>query len=42
MKSVVFRNIVVSLLATYGLYIVSSLLAFDPWHLRELSTHSVD
>ncbi|KAL7423299.1 Chitin synthase, class 8 [Cryptotrichosporon argae] len=32
-KSKVFTNIVVSLAATYGLYILSSLLALDPWHL---------
>lgn len=31
----IFRNIVLSLAATYGLYIVSSLLALDPWHMRE-------
>ncbi|WWC96588.1 hypothetical protein V866_003456 [Kwoniella sp. B9012] len=29
----IFRNIVVSLAATYGLYIVSSLLALEPWHM---------
>ncbi|WWD18233.1 hypothetical protein CI109_102683 [Kwoniella shandongensis] len=29
----IFRNIVVSLVATYGLYIVSSLFALDPWHM---------
>ncbi|RSH90411.1 Chitin synthase, class 1 [Saitozyma podzolica] len=29
----IFRNIVLSLAATYGLYIISSLLAFQPWHL---------
>jgi len=33
--SEMFRNIIVSLLATYGLYIVSSLISLDPWHLRE-------
>lgn len=32
----IFRNIVLSLLATYGLYIISSLLALDPWHMGEL------
>jgi len=32
----IFRNIVLSLVATYGLYIISSLLALDPWHMREL------
>jgi chitin synthase len=31
----VFRNIVLSLAVTYGLYVVSSLLAFDPWHMGE-------
>ncbi|WWC88212.1 uncharacterized protein L201_003117 [Kwoniella dendrophila CBS 6074] len=29
----IFRNIVVSLVATYGLYIITSLLALDPWHM---------
>ncbi|OCF42866.1 chitin synthase [Kwoniella heveanensis CBS 569] len=29
----IFRNIVLSLIATYGLYIVSSLLALEPWHM---------
>lgn len=33
----IFRNIVLSLIATYGLYIVSSLLALDPWHMSKLS-----
>jgi hypothetical protein len=33
MKAPMFRNIVMSLLATYGLYIISSLISFDPWHL---------
>lgn len=28
-----FRNIVLSLIATYGIYIVASLLALDPWHM---------
>ncbi|GAA5927919.1 uncharacterized protein JCM15063_006035 [Sporobolomyces koalae] len=28
-----FRDIVLALAATYGLYILSSLLHFDPWHL---------
>lgn len=31
----IFRNIVLSLLATYGLYIISSLLALEPWHMSE-------
>ncbi len=31
----IFRNIVLSLAATYGLYILASLLALDPWHMRE-------
>ncbi len=29
----IFRNIVLSLAATYGLYILASLLALDPWHM---------
>nr|ODN74974.1 chitin synthase [Cryptococcus depauperatus CBS 7841] len=29
----IFRNIVLSLAATYGLYIISSLLALEPWHM---------
>ncbi|GAA5840244.1 hypothetical protein JCM5353_007839 [Sporobolomyces roseus] len=28
-----FRDIVIALAATYGLYILSSILYFDPWHL---------
>jgi chitin synthase len=32
----IFRNIVVSLIATYGIYILASILALDPWHMREL------
>jgi chitin synthase len=28
-----FRDIVISVLSTYGLYLVSSLMAFDPWHV---------
>lgn len=28
-----FRDIVLALAATYGLYILSSILHFDPWHL---------
>lgn len=28
-----FRDIVISLGATYGLYLVSSLLYFEPWHM---------
>jgi chitin synthase len=31
----IFRNIVVSLIATYGIYILASLFALDPWHMRE-------
>lgn len=30
----IFRNIVVSLIATYGIYILASLFALDPWHMR--------
>ncbi|EJU02992.1 glycosyltransferase family 2 protein [Dacryopinax primogenitus] len=29
----IFRNIVLSLLATTGLYLISSLLFFEPWHM---------
>lgn len=29
----VFRNIVLSLLATLGLYILASLIFFEPWHM---------
>lgn len=29
----IFRDIVISLLATLGLYIISSLLFFEPWHM---------
>ncbi|KAH0832307.1 glycosyltransferase family 2 protein [Lanmaoa asiatica] len=29
----IFRNIVLSLVATLGLYIISSLLCFEPWHM---------
>ncbi|KAJ7503030.1 glycosyltransferase family 2 protein [Mycena galericulata] len=29
----IFRNIVVSLLATFGLYVVASLIFFEPWHM---------
>ncbi|KAI9462965.1 glycosyltransferase family 2 protein [Boletus coccyginus] len=29
----IFRNIVIALAATLGLYIVSSLLSFEPWHM---------
>jgi chitin synthase len=32
----IFRNIVVSLVATYGIYILASILALDPWHMRKL------
>ncbi|CEP16602.1 hypothetical protein [Parasitella parasitica] len=28
-----FRNVVISLLATYGLYIIASVLYLDPWHM---------
>ena len=35
LDNTVFRNIVLSLAVTYGLYVVSSLLAFDPWHMGE-------
>ncbi|CAK5281878.1 unnamed protein product [Mycena citricolor] len=29
----IFRNIVVSLLATYGLYVIASVIFFEPWHM---------
>jgi len=29
----IFRNIVISLLATLGLYIIASLIFFEPWHM---------
>lgn len=32
-SSSIFRNIVISLLATTGLYFIASLLAFEPWHM---------
>ncbi|KAH7102577.1 glycosyltransferase family 2 protein [Auriculariales sp. MPI-PUGE-AT-0066] len=32
-KNAVFRNIVVSLLATVGLYLIASILFFEPWHM---------
>ncbi|KAI8064971.1 chitin synthase 1 [Thamnidium elegans] len=28
-----FRSVVISLLATYGLYIIASILYMDPWHM---------
>jgi cellulose synthase/poly-beta-1,6-N-acetylglucosamine synthase-like glycosyltransferase len=28
-----FRSVVISLLATYGLYIIASVLYLDPWHM---------
>lgn len=31
MDSPIFSRMVVSLVATYGIYIVSSILALDPW-----------
>lgn len=37
----IFRNIVISLLATYGLYIISSLMALEPWHMSELVSHQL-
>jgi chitin synthase len=33
LKNAAFRDIILSLLSTYGLYIVMSLLYFDPWHM---------
>jgi len=32
-KNAAFRDIILSLLSTYGLYIVMSVLYFDPWHM---------
>ena len=32
----IFRNIVLSLAATYGLYIIASILALEPWHMCKL------
>ncbi|EJC98439.1 glycosyltransferase family 2 protein [Fomitiporia mediterranea MF3/22] len=32
-SNAIFRNIVISLLATIGLYLISSLLFFEPWHM---------
>ncbi|KAH8822583.1 glycosyltransferase family 2 protein [Flagelloscypha sp. PMI_526] len=32
-KSAIFRNIVISLLATLGLYVIASLIFFEPWHM---------
>ncbi|KAK7682323.1 Chitin synthase 4 [Cerrena zonata] len=29
----IFRNIVISILATLGLYIIASLIFFEPWHM---------
>jgi chitin synthase len=29
----IFRQMIVSVSATYGVYVVSSILALDPWHL---------
>ena len=28
-----FRDIVISLAATYGLYFIGSLMHFEPWHM---------
>ncbi|KAJ2790839.1 hypothetical protein H4R21_006431, partial [Coemansia helicoidea] len=33
LKQPKFRDIVISMAATYGLYIISSLLYFEPWHM---------
>ncbi|KAI5121342.1 hypothetical protein M0805_000650 [Coniferiporia weirii] len=32
-SNAVFRNIVISLVATLGLYLIASLLFFEPWHM---------
>ncbi|SCV71014.1 BQ2448_3776 [Microbotryum intermedium] len=34
-----FRNIVISLAATYGMYLISSILHYDPWHLFTVTRH---
>src|SRR3954470_22318310 len=28
-----FRDVIISLAATYGLYVISSLMYLDPWHM---------
>jgi chitin synthase len=33
MDSPIFQRMVVSLIATYGIFIISSILALDPWHM---------
>ncbi|BEI89310.1 uncharacterized protein CcaverHIS019_0206720 [Cutaneotrichosporon cavernicola] len=33
MDSPIFQRMIISLLATYGIFIVSSILALDPWHM---------
>lgn len=35
-ESTVYAQIILSLVVTYGVYIVASLLALDPWHISEL------
>lgn len=32
-RNAAFRNIILSLVSTYGLYIIMSLLYMDPWHM---------
>ncbi|KAF4580727.1 Chitin synthase, class 1 [Pleurotus pulmonarius] len=32
-SNIIFRNIILSLAATYGLYLVASLIFFEPWHM---------
>ncbi|BFZ65301.1 Chitin synthase, class 2 [Saitoella coloradoensis] len=32
-ENTIFRDLVVSLLATYGLYLISSIIYFEPWHM---------
>jgi len=32
-RNAAFRDIIMSLLSTYGLYIIMSLLYMDPWHM---------
>ncbi|WVO18063.1 hypothetical protein L204_105761 [Cryptococcus depauperatus] len=32
-NSPIFSRMIISLISTYGVYVVSSILAFDPWHI---------
>ncbi|KKA27949.1 hypothetical protein TD95_001190 [Thielaviopsis punctulata] len=33
MQNPVFYNLIISVMSTYGLWLISSLLMFDPWHM---------